>query len=103
MLEALLAELDDQRVRDFILGNERPEFEAEFEKWLWKLGFKEASCRTSDEGQAVEITFNFEAQPELSLNHLRSYIRGIARELRPEKSCGLITYTRRGNRLVTRF
>jgi hypothetical protein len=32
MLESLLAELDDQQVRDFIMGNERPEFEAEFEK-----------------------------------------------------------------------
>ena len=103
MLEALLAEMDDQRVRDFILGNERPEFEVEVERWLWKLGFKDAFCRTSDGGQAVEITFNFDAQPELPRSHLRSYITGVARELRPEKSCGTILYTRRDTRLIARF
>jgi hypothetical protein len=103
VLDALLTELDDQQVRDFILANERPELESEIEKWLWKVGFKDATCRTYDGGQEVEITFNFDAQPELPDTHIRSYIVGIAKELRPNESTGTITYVRRRKRLIATF
>jgi hypothetical protein len=103
VLDALLTELDDQQIRDFIMGNERPELESEFEKWLWKLGFKDVTCRTSEGGQAVEITFNFDAQPEPPRTHIHSFLNGIARELKPGFSCGTILYTGRGRRLIASF
>ena|SRR5579859_963401 len=103
VLDALLTELDDQQIRDFIMGNERPEFESAFEQRLWKMGIKDATCRTSEGGQTVEIAFNFDEQPEPPRTHLHSYIRGIAQELKPEASCGTIVYTGRGRRLIASF
>jgi hypothetical protein len=102
-LEALLAELDDQQVRNFILGNPRPPLEVEFERWLWQLGLKDSIAHAIDDGQGMEISFGFDARAEPPRTHLHSFITGITRELKPESSCGTIVYTRQGGRLIATF
>ena len=103
VLDSLLTELDDQQIRDFILGNPRPVLEVEFEQWLWKLGLKDVSVRTSEGGRAIEVTFNFDAQPEPPRTHIHSFLTGIAQELKPGFCCGTIVYTRQRGRLIAAF
>jgi hypothetical protein len=102
-LEALLPDIDDRLVRDFIMGNPRPVLEVEFEQWLWKLGLKSASVRMAEGGQEAEVTFDFDTQPEPPRTHIHSFLKGIAQELKPGFSCGTILYTRRGYRLIANF
>jgi len=100
-VEALIAEVDDEQVRDFILGHPRPAMEVEFEQKLWQAGFKDAFCKV--DGEAVEIAFDFEAQPPPPLHHLAIYIRRIAGGFRPGESCGTISSVRRGSYVVVKF
>jgi hypothetical protein len=101
MVEALITEIDDEQVRDFILGNPRPALERAFEDGLWKEGFKNSFCKV--DGESVQIAFNFEAQAPPALHDLAIHIRRIARGLRPGESCGTITSVRRGTHVVVKF
>jgi hypothetical protein len=100
-VEALIAEIDGELVRDFILGNPRPALERAFEDELWKAGFKNSFCKV--EGESVQIAFNFEAQAPSRPHDLAMYIRRIAAALRAGESCGTITSVRRGTHVVVKF
>jgi hypothetical protein len=100
-VEALIAEIDDQQVRDFIMGNPRPTLERAFEDELWEAGFKDAFCKV--EGDRVQIVFDFEAQAPPALHDLAMNIRRIAGALRPGESCGTISSVRRGDHIVVKF
>jgi hypothetical protein len=100
-VEALIAKVDGEQVRDFIMGNPRPALESAFEYELWKAGFKDAFCKI--EGEAVQIAFNFEAHPSPRFHVLAVHIRRITAGLRPGESCGTISSVRRGNHVVVKF
>jgi hypothetical protein len=46
------------------------------------------------QGEAVQIVFDFEAEPPPRLHDLAVHIRRIAAGLRPGKSCGTISSVR---------
>ena len=100
-VEALIAEVNGEQVRDFILGNPRPALERAFEDELWRVGFKNSFCKV--EGESVQIAFNFEALAPPALHDLALHIRRIAAGLRPRESCGTISSVRRGNRVGVNF
>ena len=94
-LEALIAEIDGEQVKDFIMGNPRPVLERAFEDQLWNAGFKNAFSRVA--GEAVQIMFDFEAQPPPRFRDIAVHIRRIAAGVRPGESCGTIFSTQSGN------